>query len=153
MRRLVGALCAVSLLVPTAAAQATCPQTSVSTVEADVMCLQCGVPLSLAEDAPSAKQERAFIQAGVARCQTASQIKAGLVAQYGDRVLALPRASGFGLAAYLVPLLAFVAASTAIALTALRWRRSRPRTASPPAIAGPSPERARLDADLDSFDR
>lgn len=152
--RLVALALAVAVLgAPASAAAAACPKTSLSAVEGQVMCVQCGIPLAVAES-PSADQERSFINAMIAQCRSASQIKRALVYQYGDRVLALPRASGFGLAAYLVPALALVAALGAVTLAALRWRRRRPPPAAAAGAPAPDPDdAARLEADLSRFGR
>src|SRR5213080_5369511 len=107
---------------------AACPKTSTSDVADEVMCLQCGVPLNLAEDAPSAKRERAYIQQLVDQCRSKEQIKTALVAQFGDKVLADPKSK----ATWLVPALGFAAAGVAVIFAAFRWRR-RQRTESVPA--------------------
>jgi cytochrome c-type biogenesis protein CcmH/NrfF len=161
VRRVAAAAVALLLLasVP-AAALAACPKTSTSDVADEVMCLQCGVPLNLAEDAPSAKRERAFIQRLVDQCRSKSQIKAALVAQFGHNVLADPKSKG----AWLVPGLAFAAAVVALGFAAFRWRRMRgERAAAAPAGAGtaaaaaaargaPTGDAARLQADIDRYD-
>ena len=137
---------AVVLLAPSAAA-AACPKTSVPDVEDEVMCLQCGVPLSVAEEAPSAKRQRAYIQQQVDKCRSKEEIKAQLVAQFGQRVLAEPNDKS----AWLVPALAIAAGAVAIALTAWRWRsvrRTRPATPAPLT----ADDSARLDADLERHD-
>jgi cytochrome c-type biogenesis protein CcmH/NrfF len=142
---------AIALLVTLAfaapATAATCPKTSTSDVADEVMCLQCGVPLNVAEDAPSAKRERAFIQALVDQCRSKDQIKTALVAQFGDKVLADPKEK----ATWLVPAIGFAAAIVLLGAAALRWRRRRPSTATPPAPE-PTPDAARLSADLDRYD-
>jgi cytochrome c-type biogenesis protein CcmH/NrfF len=138
------AVVAASLLLAVPAS--ACPRTSLGDVEDEVMCLECGVPLDVAEGSLQANQERTFITKQIAACRTKDQIKDALAAQYGDRVLATPKAKGFGLAAYVVPTLAVLAAAAAIGFAALRWRRSRVRPAAPQE---PDPrESARLDADL-----
>jgi cytochrome c-type biogenesis protein CcmH len=139
---------AVLLVAPgTALAAAGCPKTSTSDIADEVMCLQCGVPLNLAENAPSAKRQRAFIQQLVDQCHTKDQIKDALVAQFGSQVLADPKSK----ATWLVPALGFGAAVVALAYAALRWRRRR-RTSVPAAPAAPSGDAARLQADLDRYD-
>jgi cytochrome c-type biogenesis protein CcmH len=151
VRRLAATIAAAALLaLPAAASAASCPRTTLGAVESDVMCLQCGTPLSVAEDAPAAQRERAFIVQLIGECRTKSQVENALVAQYGDRVLALPRAHGFGLSAYLVPLAALLAGLVLVGSLALRWRRTRPaaRAAEPPAA---SAESARLAADLERY--
>jgi cytochrome c-type biogenesis protein CcmH/NrfF len=142
------AAAALAMLVLAApAAAATCPKTSTSDIADEVMCLQCGVPLNLAEEAPSAKRERAFIQGLVDQCRSKEQIKTALVAQFGDKVLADPKAK----ATWLVPAIAFGAAIVLLGAAALRWQRRRPRTAGATAPA-PADDSARLDADLDRYD-
>jgi cytochrome c-type biogenesis protein CcmH/NrfF len=141
----------------TIAAAAGCPRANASDIADEVMCLQCGVPLNLAENAPSARRERAFIQQLVDQCRTKAQIKTALVAQFGDNVLADPK----GKTAWLVPAIAFAAAVVALAFGALRWRRGRDRDRLAPAAAAaagadapkpPSGDAARLQADLDRYD-
>ena len=154
-RRCAAALAAALLLLApaTSAVAATCPRTSVPDVEDEVMCLVCGVPLALA-DAPQAQRERVFIARMVRQCRSKEEIESALVAQYGPRVLALPKASGFRLAAYVVP--ALVAALTVAGLGVAAARRRRRRRASPrdelvglPAL---DPlQAARIDAELDRY--
>jgi cytochrome c-type biogenesis protein CcmH len=147
--RLALAALAACILLAAPAIAAACPRTTLGAVEDEVMCLECGVPLDVAEGSLQAKQERQFITRQIAACRTKDQIKDALAAQYGDRVLATPKAHGFGLAAYVVPTLAVLAAALAIGLAALRWRRSRAREPGPATAAPPDPgESARLDADL-----
>jgi len=149
----VAALVMTTLLALAApAVAAACPRTTVGEVEHEVMCLECGVPLDVAENSLQAKQQRAFIERQVAACRSKDQIKDSLVAQYGDRVLATPKAKGFGLTAYVVPIAAVLLGALAIALAVRRWRR-RP-SAPAAAVAGPSDpqEAARLEADLKRYD-
>jgi cytochrome c-type biogenesis protein CcmH/NrfF len=158
VRRLLAALAVLLLAAPgTALAAAGCPKTSTSDIADEVMCLQCGVPLNVAEEAPSAKRERAFIQRLVEQCKSKEEIKTALVAQFGDNVLADPK----GKTAWLVPAIAFAAAVVALAFGALRWRRGRDRDRLAPAAAAapgagapkpPSDDAARLQADLDRYD-
>jgi cytochrome c-type biogenesis protein CcmH len=154
-RRAVAAiLVALTALGAPAAAAAACPRTAVGDVEHEVMCLECGVPLDVAENSLQAKQERAFIARQVAACRTKDEIKDALAAQYGDRVLATPKASGFGLTAYLVPLAAVLLGATAIALAVRRWRRRAPAATAPSAATATTDPReaARLEADLGRYD-
>ena len=147
--RLAALFVLLALMAPAsaaAAATAGCPKASMGDIEDEVMCLQCGVPLNVAEDAPSAKRERAFIQARIDRCQTKQQIKDELVAQFGDRVLAEPKSK----TAWLVPAVAFAAAAIAVALGARRWRRRRVAPAAAPALG--TSDSARLKADFDRYD-
>jgi hypothetical protein len=63
-------------------------------VENEVMCPVCGTPLNLAEEAPQAERERAFIEREIDRCRSKAQIKRALVAEFGESVLALPGDEG-----------------------------------------------------------
>lgn len=147
----------VAALALSAAAPAlgSAPQPSVSLndIEGEVMCPICGELLELA-DSPQALREKAFISTLIAKGKSRAQIKDILVAQYGPEVLALPKASGFDLSAYLVPVIGFMIAAVALAVGVFRWRRNaRPPGSEPPQARGPSAEDAeRLDADLARYD-
>jgi cytochrome c-type biogenesis protein CcmH len=154
MRRALATLLLLALLAPAAADAAACPKTSLADVEDEVMCPVCGVPLGLATEAPQAQRERAFIQREVESCKSKSEIKNELVAQFGDRVLALPPDKGFNLAVYLVPAAIVLAGAAAVATVALRRRRT---PAAAPNGSAPTPtladeDAARLEADLQRYD-
>lgn len=145
------ALAALLLLIAPTVSLAACPKTSLADIEDEVMCPVCGVPLGLATEAPQANRERAFIQREVERCKSKQEIKNELVAQFGDRVLALPPDKGFNLAVYIVPALIVVAGAAAVATLAIR-RRGSPGSVEPatPALAGD--DAARIEADLKRYD-
>jgi cytochrome c-type biogenesis protein CcmH len=135
-------------------ARAASPQTSLSEVSSEVMCPVCGTLLELAES-PQAQREKAFVSRLVAAGRSKEEIKDALVAEYGTEVLALPQGSGFDLSAYVVPIVAFALAATALAVGVARWRRAGAERAddTPTGAAGPDPEDAeRLDADLARYD-
>jgi cytochrome c-type biogenesis protein CcmH/NrfF len=139
-------LAAMALLVSTVPALAATPQTELPDIEDEVMCPICGTLLELAQS-PQAERERAYISGLIAEGRTKAEIKDELVAQYGDRVLALPEGSGFDLSAYLVP-------AIALGISIWRWRgRSRPPGGGENAPDAPSGEEAeRLEADLARYD-
>jgi cytochrome c-type biogenesis protein CcmH len=145
------ALAGVLALVPAAVA-AACPRASLPDLEQDVMCLVCGVPLALA-DSPQATRERDFIIDLIHRCQSTRQIKAALVAQYGPRVLALPKDDGFGVAAYLVPVLALLLGAAVAVLAVRAWARGRGGSARPAVAPLSGADARRLDAELGNWDR
>ena len=154
MRRIAAVLGAVLVLAAAApaAAPASCPRASLPDIEKQVMCLICGVPLGLA-DSPQATRERDFINGLIDRCQSTAQIKAALVAQYGPRVLALPKDSGFNAAVYIVPALALLLGA-GLAAAAVRWWSARGEPVSARAVAAPSAADARrLDAEMARWDR
>ena len=146
------ALTALAVLAIPALASAQ-PRTTLNEIEGEVMCPICGTLLELA-DSPQAQREKAFVSQLIAEGKTKAQVKDALVAQYGQEVLALPKASGFDLSAYLVPVIGFAIAAVALAIGVLRWRRHEgPPGSDPPAASGPTGEDAeRLDADLARYD-
>lgn len=153
MRRIAAALAATLALAAAApaAASASCPRASLPDIEKQVMCLVCGVPLGLA-DSPQATRERDFINGLIDRCQSTAQIKAALVAQYGPRVLALPKDSGFNAAVYIVPALALLL-GVGLAVVAVRWWSARGEQApAPPATAPSSADARRLEAEMARWD-
>jgi cytochrome c-type biogenesis protein CcmH len=150
-RALLALLLAAVAAAPSPAAQ---PQTTLSTMEQQVMCVVCRTPLAVA-NGPQADAERREIRELIAQGRSEQQIKDALVAQYGDRVLALPKDDGFNLAVYLVPILALVLALALLALALPRWRRRARERATAQAVAAPtvSPEEMRrLDEDLARHD-
>lgn len=155
MRRVAGLLAVLAAFaLPAGAVAADCPKTTLSAVEAEVMCPVCGTPLGLATEAPQANRERALIQRLIDRCRSKEQIKAVLVAEFGEDVLALPEADGFNLSAYLVPALAVLLAAGGIAVAARRWRKGGGGGGALGAGA-PAPDSAaakRLDADLERYE-
>jgi cytochrome c-type biogenesis protein CcmH len=132
---------------------AAAARASLPTIERQVMCVTCKIPLNVAQS-PQADRERAFIQSLIDGGQTEAQIKRALVGQYGSTVLALPATHGFDLAAYLVPLAALLALVAMLAVLLPRWRiRARAASArgtTPPTLS--AADTARLDADLARFD-
>ena len=156
MRRVAALIvAAIGLLALAASASAApAPQTTVHDIEDEVMCPICGTLLELA-DSPQAKREKVYVEKLVVSGKTKAEIKDALVAQYGPSVLALPKASGFDLSAYLVPIVAIVVAAIALAFSVARWRRDGrdPPTEEKSAAAAPQGEDAeRLEADIGRYD-
>jgi cytochrome c-type biogenesis protein CcmH/NrfF len=151
-RLALGALLALLVLSPMAAAAT--PQTSLSEVEGEVMCPVCGTLLELAES-PQALRQKEFIKRLVDDGEDKEQIKAALVAEYGQEVLALPDDEGFTLSAYVVPIIAFAIAAIALGFGVWKWRRAGGSAGPGPPMAtqGPSNEdNRRLDEDLGRYD-
>lgn len=144
-------LCALAAALA-APAPALASGASLVDVEDEVMCTTCDVPLNVA-NSPQADRERAFIRTLIARGLDKPQIKAALVSQYGEDVLALPDSGGFGLTAYAIPfgLLALLAGGLALLLPS--WRRRSPAGIGDGAAAALSEGDARrLDDDLGRYD-
>ena len=147
-RALLAALLALALLVP--AAPAAERRASLPDIEDEVMCVTCNVPLNIAES-PQASRQRAFIRRLVEEGRTKDEIKAVLVSEYGENVLALPDERGVGFAAYAVPIALVLVLLGALAVLVPRWRHRGPA----PAASGPvvsDAELRRLDDDLARYD-
>jgi cytochrome c-type biogenesis protein CcmH/NrfF len=135
-------LAALLLAAPASAQRASLPD-----IEDEVMCVECGTVLSVS-NAPVAQQERDFIRRMVAAGKTKEQIKAALVAEYGEDVLAEPERSGFNLALWLVPIALVLLAAAGIGVAVRRWRgREAAEDEPPPPPLSPEDTR-RLDAEL-----
>jgi cytochrome c-type biogenesis protein CcmH/NrfF len=136
-----------------AGASSPAARASLPTIERQVMCVTCKIPLNVAQS-QQADRERAFIQRLIDEGQTEAQIKRGLVGQYGAAVLGLPGAHGFDLSAYLVPLAVVLALLTTLVLLLPRWRRHarvQARSEPPPRTLSAA-DAARLESDLARFD-
>ena len=150
MRSLILALAAATVLATGAGWAGAAQNASLPDIEDEVMCPTCGVPLEHAFS-PQADRERNFIRTQIEQGQTKQQIKDSLVAEFGPDVLAVPRKSGFDLAAYIVPVLAVLFAAIALGLGLWRWRRRPP--AQPVATeAVSSSDASRLEQDLSRYD-
>jgi cytochrome c-type biogenesis protein CcmH len=142
---------AAALALPAAATAAECPKTTLGDIEDEVMCSVCGTPLGLAEEAPQAQRERAYIEQLIGQCRSKDEIKRALVAQFGPAVLALPGDAGDdgGLEdtlVYVIPGVGLALAVAAIGLAAARWR-GRPRKSPAPAA-----DSSRVDVDMERYD-
>ena len=156
MRRAAAALAALALalaVVP-AAALAAAPRASLVDIEDEVMCVTCKIPLNIAEG-PQPNREREFIRGLIAQGRTKEQIKAALVVEYGDNVLALPDSGGVGFTAYAVPLALLALLVAGLVVLVPRWRAREPAPVASTADAPPPPpqqptpaDERRLDEDL-----
>ena len=139
---------ALALAAPAAASER---HPTLSELEGEVMCPVCKTTLDQS-NSPAATQIERLISGWIAQGKTKSQIKALLVANYGQAILAEPSKHGFNLLAWVLP---FVGIGLgAVVLGVLAWRWSRAREPSP-ALAGPpvDPELdRRVDEELARFD-
>jgi cytochrome c-type biogenesis protein CcmH len=156
VRRLALALVLVLLsLAGAQAAGASEAKPTLAELEREVICPTCHTTLELS-DAPIADRMRAFIRARIAAGDTKSEIKATLVAEFGEGVLAAPSKRGLNLLAWGLPLAGGLAALVALGLLARRWSRAREPAPgdSPGGGRGPlDPElERRLDDELARFE-
>jgi cytochrome c-type biogenesis protein CcmH len=151
MRPVLAALAVLLALAAPAAAQQ--PRASLPDIEDEVMCVTCNVALNIAES-PQASRQRAFIRQLIDDGMTKRQIKARLVDEYGEDVLALPDEDGVGVAAYAVPIGVVLALTATLALVLPRWRGRGGAAAAPGGSAAVSDaDLRRLDEDMARFDR
>jgi cytochrome c-type biogenesis protein CcmH len=143
-------LAVLALALATAGTASAAPRASLPDIEDEVMCVECGTALNLSH-APVAERERAFIRREIARGRTKQQIKNELVDRFGPGVLAMPEDKGFGRAAYLVPILAALAASIAVFVAVRQWRRRPGRPAAVPGGLDPA-DQSRLERELAAYD-
>ena len=128
------------------AAPASAQRASLPDIEDEVMCVECGTVLSVSSS-PVAQQERDFIRREIAAGKDKEQIKAALVAEYGEDVLAEPERSGFNLALWVVPIVLVLLAAGAIGVAIRRWRGKGPAEEElPPPLS--AEDARRLDAEL-----
>ena len=151
---LAAALGSVSILP--AAAMASNAHPTLAEVEEEVMCTVCGVPLSLAREAPAAKRERALITSLIKQGINKQQIEDQLVTTYGQQVLATPKAKGFDIWAWIIPAAAFVLALAGLGYLLARWSRRADTGDSSPSSDRLAPlsdaDAARVDAELKAQD-
>jgi cytochrome c-type biogenesis protein CcmH len=133
---------ALAVVAPVAASEQnpTLPE-----LERELICPTCHESLA-ASTSPIADRMRAFIRGRIAAGDTKSEIKAKLVDQFGESVLAAPPKSGFNLLAWVLPLAGVILAAGIVGVLAYRWSRSR----KPGEAAGPSANgRFHLDPELE----
>ncbi|HEX3391961.1 MAG TPA: cytochrome c-type biogenesis protein CcmH [Solirubrobacteraceae bacterium] len=151
-----GACLALALTLPTHTAAmgvALAPRASLPTIERQVMCVTCKIPLNVAES-DQASRERVLIRRLIAEGHSEAQIKSTLVDEYGPAVLALPSAKGFDLAAYLVPAAVVLALIALLAVLLPGWRRRARAQRVPESEVHRlrASDAARLQADLERFE-
>jgi len=129
----------IALILAVAAA----PQASLPDIEDEVMCVECGTVLSVS-NSPVAQQERQFIREQIVAGRNKEQIKAALVDEYGDEVIASPKTPWL----WLVPVVVAIAAAIGIGFAIRRWRGRTPpeEPELPPPLS--AEDARRLDAEL-----
>jgi len=138
MRVALGSALLLCILSIAGVASAANSRPNAADLEAELVCPVCQTTLDQS-DAPVAQRMKAYIRRRIAAGDSAQQIKDSLVAQFGPDVLATPSKSGFGLLAWLVPILVAVGAAVVIGLLVRAWSRRR----------GPPPPERPLDPELE----
>ena len=153
MTRLTAVVALVVALAVAAAAAASEKRPTLAELEGEVICPTCHTTLALSRS-PIAERMRAFIRERIAAGDTKGEIKAKLVAEFGEGVLAAPPVRGFSLLAWALPIGGALVALVAVGVLARRWARRRPlpaAVAQPAGVLDPELER-RLDEELARFE-
>jgi cytochrome c-type biogenesis protein CcmH/NrfF len=128
-------------------------RTTLTIVEANLMCPSCHEPLELAQS-PQAQAEKARAADLVNRGWSLRQIENWMVGQYGLAVLGKPPASGFNLTVYILPPAVLVIGIAILVYTLPKWRdrgRRAAVTKLPEADPLDAVDAQRLDDDLARF--
>ena len=145
-------LAVLTLLLGTlATGMASAAPPNAADLEAELVCPVCETTLDQS-NAPVAERMKAFIRVRIASGDSEQQIKDALVAEFGPGVIAEPPDGGFGLLAWLLPLVAVVAAAVVVGFLIRRWTRREPEADDlEPDALDPSLERL-VDDELARFD-
>jgi cytochrome c-type biogenesis protein CcmH len=147
---LAAAVCALALGAGAGPAAAADPARA-SDLEAELVCPVCETTLDQST-APVAERMKLYIRQRIAAGDSEDEIKDALVAEFGPGVLARPRDDGFGLLAWLLPLVGVAAAGVAVAVLVRGWSRRRAAgDADPEPPLDPELER-RVDDELARFE-
>src|SRR5262245_22905392 len=84
----------------------------------------------------TAKQEIKEIDAQITQGKSDQQILQAMIAEYGPLAYVEPPKSGFGLVAWLMPILYLLVGTALGIVTMKRWRKRAPATTAAPAAAG-----------------
>src|SRR5215475_8053451 len=87
----------------------------------------------------TAKQEIKEIDEQIAEGKSDDQVLQALIAEYGPLAYVEPPKSGFGLVAWLMPVLYLLAGTALVIVIMRRWRKRPPMNAAP-AVAGANSE-------------
>jgi cytochrome c-type biogenesis protein CcmH len=150
MRRAFLAALAVALVLA-APALASDSRPTLADLEDEVMCPTCDGQTLDQSSAPAALRVKAFIRERIAAGDTKSEIKAKLVDEFGERILAAPPRRGFNLLAWLLPLLGLLTGAVVVGIAAWRWSHAGGEETEPPPApeAASSNGRAPVDVELD----
>jgi len=120
-------------------------------LEAEIVCPTCKTTLDQSS-APIATRMKTYIRDRVAAGDSAAEIKAQLVDQFGPAVLAEPPKRGFDLLAWLLPLGALAIGIVGVGALAWTWSRKRDSETEPEADGLDPDLEQRVDEELARFD-
>jgi cytochrome c-type biogenesis protein CcmH len=157
------AVLVTALAAPVAAAEGdlTPEQQALATkIEGKLIAPCCWTQTVEVHDSQKAEEIKMQITLLVAQGKSEDEILDTFVDQYGEEILAAPRASGFNWLAYVLPFAVIVVGLAALAFLASRWQRPVAETtaATQASASGPEPGgtdsmQMRLDEELDRYDQ
>jgi len=148
----------LALLAPatqTALAQPDTTEAEVNAIAGDLMC-ECGGAATVADcgDSAVANGMRAIIQQQVELGKSRGEVLDHFAALYGECILAEPRKSGIGLAAWLAPFVAIVAGGAVLGGSVWVWsQRASRRGRLAAGEAGSEPSASAGSGGLDAYER
>ena len=95
---------------------------SAAALEGQLVCPTCKETLD-ESDSPVARRMKTYIRQRIAEGATGEQIKAELVDQFGQGVLATPPTKGFGLLAWVLPIGGAAVVALVLGFVAWTWSR------------------------------
>jgi cytochrome c-type biogenesis protein CcmH len=148
------ALLATAPATQTALAQPDATEAEVNAIAGDLMC-ECGGAVTVAGcgDNAVANGMRAIIRQQVELEKSRGQVLDHFATLYGECILAEPRKSGIGLAAWLAPLVAIVAGGAVLGGSVWVWSQRSSGRQRQPASARPEPSPPTGGGGLDDYER
>jgi cytochrome c-type biogenesis protein CcmH len=141
---------AAALVAAGAAPAAFAASPNAADLEAEIVCPVCETTLDQS-NAPIAERMKTFIRVRIAAGDSEEEIKDALVAEFGSEVLAEPPGGGFGLLAWLLPLVALTGGAIAVGILIRSWSRRRTSEDAEERALDPRSERM-VDEELARFD-
>jgi cytochrome c-type biogenesis protein CcmH len=148
-RRLLALTILAALTVPAAPLVAHAEEDlSVHSVSSELMC-QCGCALTVAacQEAMECAVADGIVEEidnQIAAGKTKGEVQGYFASVYGEKVLALPKKSGFSLTAWTTPFLAISAGAVALSVVVWWWVKAR----NSPPQEGPNPARPAAELSL-----
>jgi cytochrome c-type biogenesis protein CcmH len=121
-------------------------------IEAKLMAPCCMANTLAVHESGIAHTMRGEIRTWLDEGRDERQILDAYVARYGEQILALPRARGFNLAAYLLPSALIAVAAALLARSLGRWRRGSAPGPGPPQPAPDAADLERIERALRALD-
>ena len=107
-------------------------------LEGQLLCPVCDGQTIQESQAQIAVNMKALLREQLTEGFTNQEIRDFFVARYGDGVLAYPEPSGFGLVAWIVPIVIAVGGAAVVGMVLYDMRRSRRHPTPPPATRNPA---------------